>query len=75
MFTEGATTLVRCNLGIPPDACFLCAYTEDQPGAVWLVFEHPSFDIVPLGHVLRNIGYDGRDHRISEELLALLLEE
>lgn len=53
---------IECIEGIPEDAEYIDAYCDNQTRILYLVFRHPTFDEVELGHTIPEMRIV---HRIS----------
>lgn len=52
IMTEGWEGDARCSKGLPEGARLVRTFTDEAKGVACLVFEHESFEWVPLGYEL-----------------------
>ena len=43
---------IKCTDGVPPDATFVGSFTEGRTQTAYFIFQHDSFEPVPVGHEL-----------------------
>lgn len=70
---DNIMTAARTTRGIPQDAVFLYSYTDDRRAETYLVFEHPSFAVIPPGSEIPTIRIEIMNY-YGLEAIRLILE-
>lgn len=47
--------LLECIEGIPEGSVFIGSYSDDRTQCAYLIFSHPSFEIVPPGNSIPDV--------------------